>query len=59
MNFAKTYEDCYVSFDGSNLTIGNNRIERSWEMKGEVPRSLSFRNKRMEKEWFSDPNPLF
>ena len=57
MNFAKTYEDCYVSFDGSNLTIGNNRIERSWEMKGEVPRSLSFRNKRMEKEWFSDPNP--
>jgi len=57
MNFAKTYEDCYVSFDGSNLTIGNNRIERSWEMKGEVPRSLSFRNKRMEKEWFSDPTP--
>ena len=57
MEFLKTYEDCYVSLKENILTVGNNRMERSWDMKGGIPLSLSLKNKNTNKEWFSDKNP--
>lgn len=53
----KAYEDCYVLFDENSLIIGNDFIERSWSMKGEIPQGVSMKNKRTNKEWFADKRP--
>lgn len=54
MEFTKIYEDCYVFFDESKFVIGNDLIERSWNMKGEIPQSISLKNKKNGKEWLDN-----
>jgi len=58
MEFTKTYEDCYVFFDESKLVIGNDFIERSWDMTGEIPQSISLKNKKSGKEWIDNKNRI-
>ena len=58
MKFTKTYEDCYVFFDESKFVIGNDLIERSWNMKDEFPQSLSLKNKKNGKEWLDNKGQI-
>lgn len=58
MKFTKIYEDCYVFFDESKFVIGNDLIERSWNMKDEFPQSLSLKNKKNGKEWLDNKGQI-
>ncbi|CAG7599570.1 hypothetical protein PAESOLCIP111_00321 [Paenibacillus solanacearum] len=57
----KRYQDCYYSYDGNRLTIGNDVIERCWELDGGVPYTKSLCDKHTGEEWISpDANvPMF
>lgn len=46
-----SFQDCYAILDGDTLKTGNNALERSWDMTGEIPVVSSLRNKRTGKEW--------
>lgn len=49
--YNKQFMDCYVDFDGQTLKVGNDRVERKWNLTGGTPAVVSLRNKRTGKEW--------
>ncbi|MFC6226418.1 alpha-galactosidase [Paenibacillus allorhizosphaerae] len=55
------YKDCYYSIAESRLTIGNDGIERSWELAGGILYTKSILHKRSSDEWIRpDANlPMF
>lgn len=46
-----TYKDCYIRFDGNQITAGNSMIERIWAAEGSIPYTVSVKNKANRKEW--------
>ena len=49
-----SFQDCYAILDGSNLRIGNNAVERSWDMTGKIPAVRSLKNKKTGREWLEE-----
>lgn len=52
-HYENSYQDCYVKQEGNVLRIGNDSIERAWDMGKDIPVVLSLKNKRTQKEWIS------
>lgn len=53
MEFQKQFRDCYANFRDGILTIGNDRIERSWILSGKLPQVSTLVNKKTEKQWLA------
>ena len=51
--FEKRFADCYARFDGQTLVIGNDCLERAWEMTYARPVVRSLTDKRTGRAWFS------
>ncbi|ASN22309.1 hypothetical protein CGK93_02310 [Arthrobacter sp. YN] len=47
------FMDCYAALDGNTLRIGNNALERSWDLGRGIPTVVSLKNKATNKEWFA------
>lgn len=50
------YQDCYVKLEGNELRIGNESVERAWDMGEGIPIVCSLKNKRTGKEWLAAPD---
>lgn len=50
------YQDCYVILEANVLKIGNDSIERVWDLSEELPIVCSLKNKRTRKEWLAAPD---
>ncbi len=57
----KVLEDCYVQSDEGTLCIGNDAIERTYDLTRPVPRSASLLDKASGREWIPPDadRPLF
>ncbi len=53
MNYNENFKDCYVSLDGDKLTIGNDRIERTFMLNDKRPLAVSMLNKKTGTEWYT------
>jgi hypothetical protein len=51
--FHYSYEDCYVLLEDHLLKIGNESLERVWDVSEGIPAVVSLRNKKTNKEWFT------
>lgn len=47
------FKDCYASYDGKQLIVGNRAIERRWKAEDGFPVSLSLRNPADGTEWLA------
>lgn len=54
MQFQNQFQNCYVSFDKDTLTIGNQKIERSWCLDGKLPQVSTLVNKKTGKQWIAE-----
>lgn len=45
------FQDCYAVLEMGSFRIGNDLVERSWRMDGNIPAVCSLRNKKTAKEW--------
>lgn len=52
-DYKSSFQDCYVMLEGNGLIIGNNALERIWDLGGDIPEIKSLKNKRTGKEWLS------
>ncbi len=52
-NYEYHFENCYVSLDGNDLKIGNDSLERVWNVAGHVPTVVSLTNKVTGQEWIT------
>lgn len=48
-----TFAGCYARYEKTRLTIGNDEIERIWEVRGGLLYPLSLRHKRQDAEWLA------
>lgn len=53
MGYNQTYKDCYVTLEENSLRIGNESIERAWDVSEGIPTVVSLKNKKTNKEWFT------
>jgi hypothetical protein len=53
IKFDRTFQDCYVKLEGNELKIGNDSIERVWNVQGDIPIVQSLKNKQTNKEWLA------
>ncbi|MEK3916764.1 alpha-galactosidase [Paenibacillus sp. FSL H7-0331] len=55
------FQDCFYHYEGSLFTVGNSRIERSWDLSSGVPISQSLLDKSTDDQWIenSQPMPMF
>ncbi|MFC4778182.1 alpha-galactosidase [Paenibacillus sp. GCM10023252] len=51
--YINNYGDCYVSLEGHELRIGNEVVERVWNISRGIPVVMSLLNKSTNKEWFT------
>lgn len=54
MHYEHTFQDCYVRFDNAILTIGNQALERTWDLSGTLPTTRTLINKSSGKQWLCD-----
>lgn len=56
-----SFQDCYFHCKDNQLTIGNARIERVWDLTRHIPASLSLLDKSTGEQWLnpSQPVPMF
>ena len=52
--FNTDFQDCYVHLDESTLTIGNDRMERTWDMTGPRPAVRSMVDKETGRKWLTE-----
>lgn len=52
------YLDCYISFSGDKLIIGNSTIERSWMFEGNGIKPVSLYDKASCTEWLADSSTV-
>ncbi len=53
MEYSYSYCDAYAVLDGSRLTVGNSRMERSWDLSGKLPGTGQLTDKKTGKQWLS------
>lgn len=53
IKYNSSFQDCYVLYEGNELKIGNDLVERVWNVQGDIPTVLSLVNKQTKKEWFA------
>ncbi|WP_240479680.1 alpha-galactosidase [Paenibacillus wynnii] len=51
--FNASFEDCYVVLEGQYLKIGNQSLERVWNITEGIPTVVSLKNKVTNKEWLT------
>ena len=52
--FNTDFQDCYVHLDESTLTIGNDRMERTWDMTGPRPAVRTMVDKETGRKWLTE-----
>ena len=55
-HYENYYQDCYVIWEEKVLKIGNDNIERVWDLSEDIPVVCSLKNKRTQKEWLAAPD---
>ncbi len=53
MEYINTFQDVYARLSGHQLTIGNDRIQRSWDMSGCLPDTGTLLDKRTGRQWLA------
>ncbi|MDF2925357.1 MAG: hypothetical protein K0R57_4271 [Paenibacillaceae bacterium] len=63
MTIISQWTDCYAYAEGTSLTVGNDKIERTWSFAGGLPVSQSIVDKARNKQWVEadneSPVPVF
>ncbi|CAN7538173.1 alpha-galactosidase [Paenibacillus sp. LjRoot153] len=57
----KEWMDCYVRVEGTNLRVGNAKIERCWSFASGRPVNVSMLDKHINQEWLASDSdiPMF
>ena len=52
--FEGHFQDCYVRLTGATLTVGNDLLERAWDMSQELPLAGTLTDKATGKAWLTE-----